>query len=75
MDYGTNGQSLDRLNELLTEVQSLTVDKLKQILRHEGLTVSGVKYELQHRVIARKSAPSCSGVPAVLGRLARMTVV
>jgi SAP domain len=48
------GQAADTTNALKADIKSLTVDRLKNILRSESLTVSGVKSELQIRLIACK---------------------
>lgn len=48
--YSTPLQDLARA--LIAEVKSLTVVQLKDLLRYQGLTVSGVKSELQIRIIA-----------------------
>lgn len=43
----------DQVGALVGQVKNLTVERLKNVLRQEGLTVSGVKSELQIRLIAR----------------------
>lgn len=43
---------------MIAQVKTLTVEKLKILLRTEGLTVSGVKSELQIRTIACRSLPN-----------------
>lgn len=40
---------------MTARVKTLTVEKLKILLRTEGLPVSGVKNELQLKAIARKA--------------------
>ena len=50
--YHTPLQDLGR--SLVAELKSLTVAQLKDLLRRQGLTVSGVKSELQIRAIASK---------------------
>jgi len=47
------GQANDQVQAMMAVVKTLTVDKLKNVLRQEGLTVSGIKSELQIRIIAR----------------------
>lgn len=42
----------DVARSLIAEVKSLTVAQLKDLLRLQGLTVGGVKSELQIRAIA-----------------------
>ena len=49
------GQAADNTNALKAEIKTLTVERLKNVLRHENLTVSGVKSELQIRLISRKA--------------------
>lgn len=51
--YHTQLQDLGR--SLIAEVKGLTVAQLKDLLRVQSLTVSGVKSELQIRAIASKS--------------------
>ena len=46
------GQAADQTSALKASVKQLTVSELKNILRKEGLTVSGVKSELQVRLIS-----------------------
>lgn len=43
----------DLVRGILAEVNSLTVDRLKRVLKTENLTVSGLKNELQIRLRAR----------------------
>ncbi|KIW97004.1 uncharacterized protein Z519_02395 [Cladophialophora bantiana CBS 173.52] len=45
-------QAQDNVQALIAEVKTLTVEKLKNVLRSEGLALSGVKSELQIRTIA-----------------------
>ncbi|OAP57015.1 hypothetical protein AYL99_09127 [Fonsecaea erecta] len=45
-------QAQDNVQALIANVKTLTVEKLKNVLRSEGLPVSGVKSELQIRTIA-----------------------
>lgn len=59
--YHTQLQDLSR--SLIAEVKSLTVAQLKDLLRQQGLTVSGVKSELQIRAIASKSYPRLPALP------------
>ena len=42
---------------MVAQVKTLTVERLKTLLRAEGLTVSGIKSELQTRTIARMLLP------------------
>lgn len=42
---------------LTTYIKTLTNPQLKQLLRHEGLQVSGVKAALQFRIIHRAWTP------------------
>jgi len=46
----------DQVQQMIALVKTLTVEKLKTLLRTENLTVSGVKSELQIRTIARMTA-------------------
>lgn len=46
-------QAQDQVQAMVAHVKTLTVEKLKTLLRSEGLAVSGVKSELQIRAIAR----------------------
>lgn len=46
-------QAQDQVQAMVAQVKTLTVEKLKILLRTEGLPVSGVKSELQIRTIAR----------------------
>ncbi len=46
-------QAQDQVQAMVAQVKTLTVEKLKTLLRLEGLPVSGVKSELQIRTIAR----------------------
>lgn len=43
----------DLLRGTIAEIKQLTVDRLRRLLRSEELQVSGVKNELQQRLIAR----------------------
>jgi hypothetical protein len=43
------------LRPLEARIKLLLNARLKDILRHQGLTVSGVKSELQIRLLARKA--------------------
>ncbi|EXJ86555.1 hypothetical protein A1O3_03508, partial [Capronia epimyces CBS 606.96] len=45
-------QAQDQVQAMVAHVKTLTVEKLKILLRTEGLPVSGVKSELQIRAIA-----------------------
>ncbi|KIW75777.1 hypothetical protein Z517_10520 [Fonsecaea pedrosoi CBS 271.37] len=45
-------QAQDNVQALIAQVKTLTVEKLKNVLRSEGLPLSGVKSELQIRTIA-----------------------
>ena len=47
------GQMQDQVQQMIAHVKTLTVEKLKNLLRVENLTVGGVKSELQIRTIAR----------------------
>lgn len=47
-------QSQEQVQQMIAQVKTLTVEKLKILLRTENLTVGGVKSELQIRTIARK---------------------
>lgn len=49
-------QSQDQVQQMIALVKTLTVEKLKVLLRTENLTVGGVKSELQIRTIARTAA-------------------
>ncbi|KEF61586.1 uncharacterized protein A1O9_03154 [Exophiala aquamarina CBS 119918] len=49
-------QSQDQVQQMIALVKTLTVEKLKTLLRAENLTVGGVKSELQIRTIARRTA-------------------
>jgi hypothetical protein len=46
----------DDVRAMIAQVKSLTVEKLKNLLRAESLPVSGIKSELQSRTISRTSA-------------------
>ena len=46
---------------MTAEIKTLVNARLKEILREEGLPVSGVKSELQIRIIARRSNHSAVG--------------
>lgn len=48
----------DQVRAMTAEVKTLVNARLKDILREEGLPVSGVKSELQIRIIARKICQS-----------------
>lgn len=52
----SNGQLAlpDQARRAISQTKTLFVDGLKKVLRDEGLQVSGVKAELQHRIIDRK---------------------
>lgn len=50
-----NGVQADLTRGTVAEVKQLTVERLKRILRSEGLTVGGLKNELQQRLITSKS--------------------
>ncbi|OQU99706.1 SAP domain-containing protein [Cladophialophora immunda] len=45
-------QAQENVQALIAQVKTLTVEKLKNVLRSEGLPLSGVKSELQIRTIA-----------------------
>lgn len=47
------GQAQDQAAQMIAQVKTLTVDRLRNLLKIENLTVSGVKADLQIRVIAR----------------------
>ena len=51
------GYAHDQIQAMVAEVKKMTVEKLKTLLRTEGLPVSGVKSELQIRTIARTAPP------------------
>lgn len=51
---GANTVQGDLVRAIIAEVKSLTVDRLKRVLKTEQLQVSGVKNELQMRLIARE---------------------
>lgn len=51
------GYMHDQVQAMVAQVKTLTVEKLKTLLRTEGLPVSGVKSELQIRTIARTAPP------------------
>lgn len=56
MNYNTmasysGGAQADLVRGTIAEVKSLTVDRLKRVLRQENLQVSGIKNELQIRLI------------------------
>ncbi|KIX10464.1 uncharacterized protein Z518_01547 [Rhinocladiella mackenziei CBS 650.93] len=44
-------QAQDQVQAMVAQVKTMTVEKLKNLLRTEGLQVSGIKSELQHRTI------------------------
>lgn len=46
----------DLLRGTIAEIKQLTVDRLRRLLRSEELQVSGVKNELQQRLIARMNS-------------------
>lgn len=46
----------DLLRGTIAEIKQLTVDRLRRLLRSEELQVSGVKNELQQRLIARTNS-------------------
>lgn len=48
----------DLLRGTVAEAKTLTVDRLKKVLRNEGLASGGLKNELQMRVIARLDLPA-----------------
>lgn len=50
-----NGVQADLTRGTVAEIKQLTVDKLKRVLRQEGLAVGGLKNELQQRLITGKS--------------------
>ncbi|KAI9873127.1 MAG: hypothetical protein M1823_008000, partial [Watsoniomyces obsoletus] len=66
-------QAADTTNALKADIKSLTVDRLKNILRTESLTVSGVKSELQIRLIAYIEKAQNAGDRAKIDRI-RATV-
>lgn len=53
----------DQVQQMIAQVKTLTVEKLKNLLRVENLTVGGVKSELQIRTIARMLASLHLGLP------------
>ena len=50
---GAHTVHADLVRGTIAEVKQLTVDRLKRVLKYEGLQVSGLKSELQTRLIAR----------------------
>jgi len=53
---GANTVQGDLLRGTLAEANSLIVDRLKRVLKAEGLQVSGLKQELQIRLKARTTS-------------------
>lgn len=51
--YGGATMHGDLLRGTIAEAKSLTVDRLKKVLKNENLSPGGLKNELQMRVIAR----------------------
>ena len=69
MAYQGHDRSFEDLfSQTKATAKSLTVAELKNVLRQEGLQVSGIKSELQIRIIARESPPVFSAAlpPAAL---------
>ena len=59
----------DQLQALKAQIKSLTVDRLKHVLRSEGQTVSGVKSELQVRLISYVEKVQNAGDRAKIDRI------
>lgn len=65
----TNGQPAsaqlkdDLVRTTVAHLKQLTVDRLKRVLKNEGLAVSGVKSELQRRLI--QCMDSTSSTPVI----------
>jgi hypothetical protein len=57
----------DQTRPLIAQTKNLLNTQLKQILAGEGLRVSGVKAELQQRIISRKSEAQRVGVSSTTG--------
>ncbi|EXJ80340.1 hypothetical protein A1O1_08484 [Capronia coronata CBS 617.96] len=62
-------QAQDQVQAMVAHVKTLTVEKLKILLRTEGLPVSGVKSELQIRAIAHIEKLRNAGDQAGLSRV------
>ncbi|KIW10298.1 hypothetical protein PV08_11260 [Exophiala spinifera] len=62
-------QAQDQAQAMVAQVKTLTVEKLKNLLRSESLPVSGVKSELQIRTIAHIEKLRNAGDIAGLNRL------
>ncbi len=58
-------QTQDQAQAMVAQVKTLTVERLKVLLRTESLPVSGVKSELQIRTIARMPLPPTAQLPAI----------
>ena len=59
----------DQLQALKAQIKSLTVDRLKSVLRSEAQTVSGVKSELQIRLISYLEKAQNAGNRAQIDRV------
>ena len=69
----TNGypSSSDQVRRMIGQTKTLLNDGLRRVLREESLTVSGVKSELQYKVIQRTNHHPSNAAPlAGLGQLA-----
>ena len=68
MSNYTTAQAQDDVRAMIAQVKTLTVEKLKNLLRVEVLPLSGVKSELQIRLIARmfNNPPYCFPFPVPL---------
>ena len=58
----------DLVRGILAEVNTLTVDRLKRVLKAEQLTVSGLKNELQIRLRARMHPTQIHFTPCATDR-------
>lgn len=61
------GRPPDQTRPLIAQTKTLLNTQLKQVLAAEGLRVSGVKAELQQRIISRKSEPLRVAVSSTAG--------
>lgn len=59
----------DQMQALKAQIKGLTVDRLKNVLRSEGQTVSGVKSELQVRLISYVEKVQNAGDRAKIDRI------
>ncbi|KAL2428979.1 E3 SUMO-protein ligase pli1 [Exophiala dermatitidis] len=62
-------QAQDQVQAIVAHIKTLTVEKLKALLRTEGLPLSGVKSELQIRAIAHVEKLRNAGDQAGLNRV------